>query len=113
MTTRELINNIQEEVGRGDLLPGRASELLNQLSALLGNINDEIRRADLEYSRTLLKWLDIETKANRAKIQAETTPEYEAKQTARNTKELAMEMLRSLKYFLRAKEEEYRNSKYQ
>ena len=111
MSTRELINEVQGEVGHGDLLPGRASELLNQLSALLGNINDEIRRADLAYSRILLKWLDIETKANRAKITAETTPEYEAKQIARNTKELAIEMIRSLKFYLRAKEEEYRNSR--
>ena len=109
-TIRDIIGEIQEEVARGDLLPGRAAELLNHLSALIGNINDEIRRRDVEYSKVLLKWLDIEHKANRAKIQAEITPEFEARQVARNTKELALELIRSLKYFLKAKEDEWRNS---
>ena len=108
MTIREIVADIQKEVGTGDLLPGRASELLNQLSAILGNCNDEIRRTDMEYNKTLLKWFNIETKANRAKISAESTPEYEAKQVARHTRELVMEMIRSLKYYLRAKESEYR-----
>lgn len=109
-TVRELISDIQVEVGKGDLQPGRAAELLNQLSALLGNCNEEIRVRDLEYSKVLLRWLDIEKKANRAKINAEITPEFQAKQIARNTKELALEMQRSLKYYLKAKEEEYRHS---
>lgn len=109
-TIREHIQSIQEEVVKGDLLPGRAAELLNTLSALIGNVNDEIRRCDVAYSQCLLKWLGIEEKANRAKITAETKPEYEAKMAARHTKELCLEMIRSLKYYLRAKEEEWRVS---
>ena len=109
-TIRDMVQEIQAEVVKGDLLPGRAAELLNTLSALLGNCNDEIRRADMAYSNILLKWYGIEEKVNRAKTQAETKPEYEAKRVARDTKELVLEMIRSLKYYIRAKSEEFRNS---
>ena len=110
MNIREMIKGVQEEVLKGDLLPGRASELLNTLSALIGNINDEIRKRDVEYSQTLLQALQGQEKANRAKIHAECSPEYLAKREARDTKELSLEMIRSLKYYLRAKEEEVRVS---
>ena len=46
--------------------------------------------------------------ANRAKIRAEITPEYARKREARDTKELVVELVRSLKYFLRCKEDEVR-----
>lgn len=110
MTIREHIKSIQEEVVKGDLLPGRASELLNTLSALIGNINDEIRVRDVTYSQALLRALEGQEKANRAKIVAECGPEYLAKREARDTKEVAIEMIRSLKFYLRAKEEEFRVS---
>lgn len=91
-----------------DLLPDRAAQLLTKLTALMGNCNDEIREADVEYAGVLLKHLDSEEAANRAKIRAETTPEYLRKREARDTKELVIELVRSLKYFLKAKEEEMR-----
>ena len=59
----------------------------------------------------LLGYLDAEAKANRAKIRAETSPEYQRKREARDTKELVQELVRSLKYFLRSKEEEMRLSR--
>lgn len=113
MTIRERITEYQNEIVKGDLLPGRASEILVELSALVGNVNDEIRTRDIEYSKILLKHYEQEATANRAKIKAETTPEYEAKRIARDTKELAVEMCRSLKFFLKAKGEEYEMGKYQ
>ena len=105
-----MIAERQVEIGKGDLQLGHAAELLNELSALLGNINDEIRRADNKYAKILLEWLDIEKKANRAKIKSEITPEYEARQSARNTKELTLELIRSLKYYIKAKSDEYKVS---
>jgi len=111
MTIRELIKNKQDEILEGDLLPGRASEILIELSALLGNINDEIRTRDVLYSKVLLGFLESEEKANRAKIKAETTEEYENKCRARDAKELALELIRGLKYYLRAKDEEYKHGK--
>ena len=108
-TIRGLVRAIQVEIrDTPDLLPDRAAALLNKLSSLLGNINDQIRDSDLAYSNVLLVHLEQETKANRATIRAETTPEFIRKREARDTKELALELIRSLKYFLNAKREEFR-----
>ena len=111
---REIIKEIQKEVyNSSDLLPERAAELLVQLSSLLGNCIDEIRIADQEYAERLLKCLDEETKANRAKIRAEISPEFQRRQEARNAKELVLSLINSLKYFIRSKKEEFDQAKYQ
>lgn len=110
MSVRDLITEVSERVKKGDLPPSIAAEDLNTLSALIGNILDEVLEADFEYSKVLLKCLDNESKANRAKIVAETSPEFMRRQRARNTKELALEMMRSLKYYLRNKEDEQREA---
>ncbi len=78
------------------------------LSALLGNCNDEIRKADASYAEVLLRFLESEDAANRAKVRAECSPEFQRKREARDTKELVIEMVRSLKYLLRSVEEEMR-----
>ena len=47
MTVREMVKQIQREVrDAADLQPDRAADLLTKLTALLGNISDEIRIAD-------------------------------------------------------------------
>lgn len=111
-SVRERISKYQNEILAGDLLPDRAADILTEMSALLGNINDEIRVKDIEYGKVLLEHYNTQEKANRAKIIAETTPAYEAKRIARDTKELATEMIGSLKYFLRAKEEEMKAGRF-
>lgn len=112
ITVRGMVRLIQVEVrDTSDLQPDRAAELVTKLSALIGNCNDEIRTADAEYAAVLLALLESEEAANRAKIRAETTPAYARKREARDTKELAVELTRSLKYFLRSKEEEMRLSR--
>lgn len=109
MTILKLILERQAEVrNSADLLPDRAAEILAELSALLGSINDEIRKRDVEYNIVLLNALESETKANRAKIKAQTSQEYLRMREARDTKEVCIELIRSLKYFLKAKQEEYR-----
>jgi len=108
VTVRELVRDIQREIRDTDLLPDRAADLLTKLTALLGNINDEIREADQLYAMVLLAFLESDEAAARAKIRAEVSPEYQRKREARDLKELALELIRSLKYFLRAKEEEMR-----
>lgn len=108
-TVRDLVKAIQKELrDSADLLPDRASELLNQATALLGNCNDELRAADQEYKRILLHCLRTAEKANRAKIEAETSPQYARWQEARDVKDLTVEMIRSLKVFIRSKQEEMR-----
>jgi hypothetical protein len=114
LTVRELVKACQREIQQtADLQPDRAAELLMQLTALMGNIADEIREADGEYAVTLLHFLDNEKKANRARIRAEISPEYRRKQEARDMKELVIELTRSLKYFLKAKQDEYAMSRHQ
>ena len=113
MTIRELILQKQTEINNTkDLLPGRAAELLCELSALIGNISNEILKYDLAYNKILLQYLESEEKANRAKIRAEISPEYQTKQEARNLKELTNDLIRSLKYFLREKEIEFKEGKF-
>lgn len=107
-TVRHLVRGIQREVRTGDLLPERAAELLMQATALLGNVADEIREADMAYAHVLLRELETNAKANRARIRAECSTEFQRRQEARDVKELVVEICRSLKYFLRVKEEELR-----
>lgn len=113
MTVRELVKSFQLEIRDAELLPDRAAELLMQLASLVGNVNDEIREADAEYAGLLLRCLESEEKANRARIRAETSAEYRRKREARDTKELITELVRSLKYYLRAKQDEYQMAGHQ
>ena len=110
MTVRDMVKAIQVEVRdrASDLSPERASELLMQLTSLIGNINDEIRVADAEYGTVLLACYSSEETVNRAKIVAETTPAYQRKRAAKDAKELALQMIGSLKYYLKSKQDEMR-----
>lgn len=111
MSIRELIHGYQREIRDTDLQPGRAAELLTKLTALMGNTNDEIREADAAYAMVLLTCLNTEDKANRAKIRAEISPEFARKREARDTKELVIELVRSLRHYLRCLQEEMRLSR--
>lgn len=111
MTARDLIESIRREVRDTDVQPARAAELVTKLTALLGNVNDEIREADAEYAGVLLECLTADEAANRAKIRAETTPAYERKRHARDIKEVAIEMIRSLKCLVKSYSEEMRLSR--
>lgn len=108
-TVRAIIRDIQRELRPGEeITPDRASQLLVQLSSLYGNVLEEIREADLEYALVLLRELDADQAASRAKIRAETTPEYQRKREARDFKEVCNSMIASLKYLLRSQAEEMR-----
>lgn len=106
-TVRELVAAIQVEVrDTPDLLPIRASQLLMQATALIGNVNTEIRDADAKYNLVLLDCLKTEEKANRAKIVAETTPAYARRREAHDTLVLLTALVQSLKVFIKAQTEE-------
>lgn len=102
---------MQIEIRTTDLQPDRAAQLLTKLTALIGNTNDEIIVADHDYAVELLRCLETDEAANRAKIRAETSAQFKRRQEARNTKELVVELVRSLKYLLKSKEEEMRLSR--
>lgn len=107
MSVRTLIDQRQAEVRKPDLLPDRAAEILNELAALTGKINQEILDADMEYNAYLLECYRNEAKANRAKILAETSAQFRRMREARNAREETIEMIRSLKFYLKAKQDEY------
>lgn len=111
MTIREMVRAIEKEVRDTDLQPSRAAELLMKATALLGNCAAEIREADHDYAVVLLGHLDTDEAANRARIRAEISPEYKRKREAKDTREVVVELVRSLKYFLKAAEEEMRLSR--
>ena len=103
-----MVAAIQRELRDGEVVPSRAREVLMTLTSLLGNCNSEVARAESAYTQVLARELDAEKKANRARIRAELSPEYQARQDARNTQTLVVEMTRSLKVILRSIEEEIR-----
>jgi len=111
MTVRALVWELQREVLAGDLAPERASEILLKLTALLGNCASEIRQADMAYANRLLVELDAHEKANRARIVAETSEEYGRKREAHDTKDLVVELIRSLRQMLRTASDEMRLSR--
>lgn len=113
MTIREIIEERRQEIGDAkSLTPDRAAELVTEFSNLLGNINDEIRRTDIAYNRKLLECYNEAKTANLAKIMAETSTEYEEKRIVRDLKEVVIELMRSLKYLIKAYEDEKRGYKY-
>ena len=111
MTVRDMIHAYQREIrDEPDLQPDRGADILLKLAALYGSVLDEIRKADAEYSKVLLEMLELEKTGIRAKIRAETSPEYQRKREAIDAKELALELIRSLKYWIKSKAEEYQMS---
>ncbi len=108
-SVRDFVKAIQRELrDSADLSPDRASELLNQATSLLGNCNDETRQAQQDYNHILLHALRTNEKANRAKIEAETSPQFLRWQEARDTTKLTEQMIISLRQYLRTKESEMR-----
>lgn len=112
MSIRSMIHDLQVEVRDNDVTPVRATEIISTLSALLGNVNDNIAARQMLYNKVLLSLLDASKTAAKARMQAECTPEYESLLEAKNTRELVMEMMRGLKYLVKAKLEEMREVQY-
>jgi len=97
VSVRELVDKARMEVLAGELQPIRVGELASELSALLGNIFQEIREADMAFNAVYAACLDQEGKANRAKIRAELTPEYQRKREAHDYHAVTLELVRSLR----------------
>lgn len=108
MTIRTRIKDIHVQLRDCPLTPEMAREFLMRLTALLGNVNDEQRAADVDYKRVLLAALQRGEAANRARIEAECSPEYARAREAKDTRELVVEMIRSCKSYLRSLDEEMR-----
>lgn len=108
MTIREMVTAIQVEIRDEDVTPHRAVELLNRLTAIIGNCLVEIRDAEMAYNERLLELLDEDGTKARATVKASTTPEYRRLREGRDTKEHVEAMVGALKYQIRASEAEMR-----
>lgn len=97
MSVREMVAGYRREVLAGGLVPSRVGEIAAELSSLLGNIAEEIREADMAFNAVYAGCLDTEKKANRAKIRAELTPEYQRKREAHDVHMVTLELIRSLR----------------
>jgi len=110
MTIREQIKTLQEEV-KGDLETWRAAEILNELSALLGNVNEALIQRQMEYNLKLAELMEGETVA-KARVKADTTDEYRLLLEVKATRELTIEMMRAMKYTIKSRIEEFKEARY-
>jgi hypothetical protein len=107
-SVRERVAAVQAELRDGTVQPPRARAMLMTLTSLLGNCNQELASSEAMYTAVLAKALEADEGVARARIRAESSPEYAARQEARNIRELVVELIRSLKVILRSVEEELR-----
>lgn len=105
-TVRDMVKAIQVELRDEDVSPVQARAHLVTLTALIGNCNKEALDADMDFNKRLLAEMNQDGPANRAKIRAQTSAEYARAREAKDTRDLVIEMVRSLKTVLRSVDSE-------
>lgn len=108
MTIRERISGVQKHLMDSALTPDMARESMVLLTALSGNVASEVRAAENEYRIVLLTCLEKEETANRAKLRAEVSLEYQRFKEAKDTAELVKQMIITLRAVGRSLDEEAR-----
>lgn len=107
----EQIYNLRREMYQADkLLPNRASEILVQLSALLGNVLEDEVKKEMVYNEKFSELKSEKDSVARAEVEAKATQEYADYRMAKYLKSVVESMISTLKYFLREKEKEFRES---
>lgn len=109
ITLYERIQAIQAQLADGALTPDLARESLIRLTALLGNVNDQVRATDHEYKLVLLGCMKGQKAAARARIEAETTAQYQEARKWSDTADLVVESIRSLKKYMESLSNEARS----
>lgn len=111
MNLREIINEYRSKlVDAKDLAPVDAAQMLVELTALTGNIHEEIVGRGNQYRIKLADLVEKYGSVAKAKVIAQASPEYGDLVQATAYLEMASEMIRSLKVFIKSKEEERRFS---
>jgi len=112
-TIRIIIDEKRNEIKKANnLYPQRASEIIVELSALIGNINDELLKRQMAFNEKKMFYLAKIKSVAKADVEAQCTEEYRQYQEAKGYRELITEMIRGLKYYLRAVEDEKSFSKH-
>ena len=112
--------SIREEIGIkllelrdiDGLGPTRASEVLVELSSLLGAINKEVADREFWYNLKKLACLKESGIVGKATIEANASKEYQDWKEALAYQKAVIENIRSVKFYLRRAEEEARESRY-
>src|SRR3990167_2038938 len=110
---REIITETSDELRKNiDLLdPIAGARKLVELCSLFSSLNRYIAEAEGKYKERLKEIKDTETSSSAAKIKAEATQEYKLWIGAKYEKEALLELIRSLKYFNRAVQEDILSSR--
>lgn len=108
MTVRERLHQIEMELLTGDPPPIRLRQMLMALTSLHGFCLQERRRADKAYREVYAGLLATEGKANRAKILAQSTKEFDDVEEADMQCKRALTLIQSMKATLQSLSEEMR-----
>ena len=92
--------------------PDRASEILVELSALLGSINKEVSDREYWFNLKKLEFLKESGIVGKATIEANATKEFQQFKEAIAYQKAVIESIRAVKYYLRRAGEEQRESVY-
>jgi len=103
-----MVSDIQKAMLNGYGSPTEAAEDLVKATALMANVQKEVREADHAYAVVLLRFLEAGEAANRAKIRAETSMEYMRKREAQDLGVFLEETVRTIKALVKLEESQMR-----
>ena len=88
-----------------------ASDKLIKLSALLGNVGNRLVERERKFAQIKIQYKIDNPKMPISKIEilASDTDEYQELREVKELQKSMVETIRSLKYFVRVREEEFRN----
>jgi hypothetical protein len=107
-TITDIIDEYRNRIAQStNLSLDEASQIMVELSSLLGNINEEIREAERIYLNKFADMLNTpELSVARATILIKITPEYQRWDKAKGYEKFTLEMIRALKHRCRALHDE-------
>ena len=91
----------------------KASQLLNKLSSLLGSVTELWIDAEMRYNRFYEEMTDKYEKVTEARAKAKASEEYENKLRHEGYLEVNKELINALKYTIKIKMAERRESRFQ
>lgn len=106
------IDEIRREAMK-DVTPERAVLLLQKLSALLGSVNEEWIDAEMAFNRYYESMTDQFEKVTEARAKAKASLEYETKLRKEGMLDVTKELINALKYLIKLKIDEKRESRFQ
>lgn len=110
MQTRELYKTFRERMSRGSLSPKEASDIIVRLSAIMGNYSDALLDKQMAFNEKKAECLEKIKSVAKAQVMAECSKEYRDFQEIKGERENIVEMIRSLKYYMRSMEDDFRSS---